>query len=101
MGPSLNQPGRRYGGAPAELYNSIHNGRPKGMPAWGSRLPPDQIWILVAYIESPGGASSPATSAMQAQAGPEPSTTGPEPACQAQTDTTHQALVGAERGCRR
>lgn len=101
MGPSLNNPSWRYGGTPAEIYKSIHDGRPKGMPAWGARLPPDQIWKLVAYIESLGGAEPPATPSMVSLGGAETSTTGPEPAGQVQTDTAHQALVGAEHGQRR
>ena len=36
MGPPLNAHGWRYGGTPAEIFNSIHDGRPKGMPAWGA-----------------------------------------------------------------
>jgi cytochrome c oxidase cbb3-type subunit 3 len=101
MGPSLNDPGWRYGGSPAELYNSIHDGRPKGMPAWGARLPPDQIWKLVAYLESLGGAQPPAQPAMAQLGGPQPSTTGPQAAQQQQTDAAHQSLLGAERGQRR
>jgi cytochrome c oxidase cbb3-type subunit 3 len=92
MGPSLNDTGWRFGGSPAEIYNSIHDGRPKGMPAWGARLPPDQIWRLVAYIESLGGAAKPATPKMVQLAGEQPSTTGPEPADQVQTDTAQQSL---------
>jgi len=101
IGPSLNDQGWRYGGTPAEIYNYIHDGRPKGMPAWGSRLPPDQIWKLVAYVESLGGAAPPATPQMGGLGGSEPSTTGPEPAGQDQSDTAHQSLVGAEKGHRR
>jgi len=101
MGPSLEGPGWRYGGAPAEIYNSIHDGRPKGMPAWGGRLPPDQIWKLVAYVESLGGAMAPATPQMAALGGPKPSTTGPEPAGQAQDDTAHAALIAAQQQARR
>lgn len=101
MGPSLNQPGWRYGGTPAQLYNSIHDGRPKGMPAWGERLPPQQIWQLVAYLESLGGAEPPAQRAMTTLGGAQPSTTGPEPADEQQADTAHQAQLGAERGRRR
>lgn len=101
MGPALDAPGWRYGGTPAEIYNSIHDGRPKGMPAWGGRLPPDQIWKLVAYIESLGGAAPPATPAMAGLAGAASSTTGPEPAEQQQTDTAHQSLVSSEPGRRR
>lgn len=101
MGPALNDPSWRYGGTPAEIYNSIHDGRPKGMPAWAARLPPDQIWKLVAYIESLGGAEPPAQPSMTTLGGAAPSTTGPEPAEQVQADTAHKALIGAERGSRR
>jgi len=98
MGPSLNSPGWRYGGTPAEIFNSIHDGRPKGMPAWGARLPPDQIWKLVAYIESLGGAEPPAQPQMSGLGGPAASTTGPQAAQQSKIDTAHQSLVGADQG---
>lgn len=101
IGPALNDTAWRYGGTPAEIYNSIHDGRPKGMPAWGAKLPPDQIWKLVAYIESLGGAQPPATPQMVALGGPQTSTTGPEPADQVQTDTAHEALIAAQQGRRR
>jgi cytochrome c oxidase cbb3-type subunit 3 len=97
MGPALDSTAWRYGGAPAQLYNSIHDGRPKGMPAWGGRLPPDQIWQLVSYIESLGGASPPATAKMAALGGVQPSTTGPQVAGQSQTDTAHAALVSGDQ----
>jgi cytochrome c oxidase cbb3-type subunit 3 len=93
MGPALNGHGWRYGGAPAQLYNSIHDGRPQGMPAWGARLPPDQIWKLVAYLESLGGAKPPATRQMADIGGAVPSTTGPQVNGQSQEDTAHEALV--------
>ena len=101
IGPSLEGPGWRYGGTPAEIYNSIHDGRPKGMPAWGSRLPPDQVWKLVAYVESLGGAAPPATPQMAALGGARPSTTGAEPDGQSQTDTAHEALLAAQKGRQR
>jgi len=97
MGPALDGPSWRYGGTPAQIYNSIHDGRPKGMPAWGASLPPDQIWKLVAYVESLGGAKPPATAAMVQAGGQQPSTTGPEVADQVQTDTAHEALVDARK----
>jgi len=59
MGPNLRDQGWRYGGTPIEIYKSIYEGRPKGMPAWGAMLPPETIWKLVAYIQSLGGATSP------------------------------------------
>lgn len=55
MGPDLTDGYWRYGGTPVQIYKSIYEGRPKGMPAWGSALPADQIWALTAYITSLGG----------------------------------------------
>ncbi|HEX6367450.1 MAG TPA: cytochrome c [Longimicrobium sp.] len=55
MGPNLRDRYWRYGGTPAEVYKTIFEGRPKGMPAWGSALPPDEIWRVVAWIQTLGG----------------------------------------------
>jgi cytochrome c oxidase cbb3-type subunit 3 len=56
MGPDLTDTYWRYGGSPANIYKSIFEGRPQGMPAWGRALPQAMIWRVVAYIESKGGA---------------------------------------------
>jgi cytochrome c oxidase cbb3-type subunit 3 len=60
MGPDL-RPDHifRYGNTPAELFDSISEGRAMGMPAWGMKLPPDVIWKLVAYIQSLGTSAEP------------------------------------------
>ena len=55
MGPNLTDGYWRYGGVPASIFNSIYQGRPQGMPAWNPALPPQDIWKLVAYIQSLGG----------------------------------------------
>ena len=55
MGPDLTDTYWRYGGSPADIYKSIFEGRPQGMPAWGRSIPPAQLWKLVAYIQSKGG----------------------------------------------
>ncbi|HEU5335230.1 MAG TPA: c-type cytochrome [Terriglobales bacterium] len=52
MGPSLRDPRWRYGDSDAHIFASIAEGRADGMPAWGSKIPSDQIWKLVAYIKS-------------------------------------------------
>jgi cytochrome c oxidase cbb3-type subunit 3 len=52
MGPSLRDEDWIYGGKPGEIYSSIADGRAHGMPAWGTRLPPEVIWQLVSYIGS-------------------------------------------------
>jgi cytochrome c oxidase cbb3-type subunit 3 len=60
MGPDL-RPDHifNYGDAPANLFDSISMGRAMGMPAWGTKLPPDVIWKLVAYIQSLGTQQEP------------------------------------------
>ncbi len=47
MGPNLTDTYWRYGGTPERIYQSILNGRPKGMPQWGATLPRRSIWQLV------------------------------------------------------
>jgi cytochrome c oxidase cbb3-type subunit 3 len=68
MGPDLTDTYWRYGGAPADIYKSIAEGRPKGMPAWGAMLTDAEIWKLVAYVQSLGG-SYPAALADQGMQG--------------------------------
>ncbi len=52
MGPSLRDEDWIYGNKPADIYDSISQGRAHGMPAWGGMLPPQYIWQLVSYIQS-------------------------------------------------
>jgi len=59
MGPSLVDTYWRYGGSPADIYKSIFEGRPQGMPAWGRSIPSVEIWKVVAYIQAKGGTFSP------------------------------------------
>jgi cytochrome c oxidase cbb3-type subunit 3 len=69
MGPDLTDTAWRYGGTPIDIYKSIYEGRPQGMPAWGNTLPPNTLWQLVAYIQSLGGSfSAPPPGVQQAEA---------------------------------
>lgn len=52
MGPSLRDTTWLYGSRDDQIFDSIAEGRSKGMPAWGSKIPQDQTWKLVAYIKS-------------------------------------------------
>ncbi|HXU60429.1 MAG TPA: c-type cytochrome [Polyangia bacterium] len=52
MGPSLRDPWWLYGSTADRIFNSIAQGRGRGMPSWGSRIPEKQIWELTAYIQS-------------------------------------------------
>ncbi len=76
MGPDLTDSYWRYGGAPEEIYRSIYEGRPQGMPAWGKALPSDEIWQLVHYIGS-----------LPTHPGGDPSTVGPDTGTGAAVDT--------------
>jgi cytochrome c oxidase cbb3-type subunit 3 len=55
IGPPLIKKSWIYGGAPANLFDTIVKGRPNGMPAWGGRIPEYQVWQLVAYVRSMNG----------------------------------------------
>lgn len=52
MGPPLSDDAWIYGSGPAQIYLSIMQGRPQGMPAWSAMLPQKTAWELVAYIET-------------------------------------------------
>ena len=57
IGPALWDDTWIYGSSPANVAESIIRGRPNGMPAYGERIPEEQVWMLVAYVRSlkPGG----------------------------------------------
>jgi mono/diheme cytochrome c family protein len=52
MGPSLADGRWHFGGDDGEIFESIYQGRPDGMPAWGTLISPDQVWMLAAYVKS-------------------------------------------------
>lgn len=52
MGPALSEGRFIYGSTPANLFLSIYQGRPNGMPTWGELLAESTIWELVAYVDS-------------------------------------------------
>ena len=52
VGPSLSDGRWRYGGSDGRIFESISQGRPKGMPAFGQLLSPQIIWKLVTYLQS-------------------------------------------------
>jgi cytochrome c oxidase cbb3-type subunit 3 len=54
-GPALMDDKWLYGHAPANIYASIVEGRPNGMPSFGGRIPEAQVWQLVAYVRSMSG----------------------------------------------
>lgn len=52
MGPDLTDGSWQYGGKPGEIFHTIADGTPRGMPAWKDKMTADEIWQLVAYIQS-------------------------------------------------
>lgn len=55
MGPALMDDKWRYGNNPEDIYTSIMEGRPNGMPSFRGRINEDQAWQLVAYVRSMSG----------------------------------------------
>lgn len=54
-GPALMDDRWIYGAEIDQIYLTIFQGRPNGMPAFGGKIPPQQIWQLAAYVRSLGG----------------------------------------------
>jgi cytochrome c oxidase cbb3-type subunit 3 len=61
IGPALMDSDWIYGNSPIDIYRSIAEGRPNGMPSWGGHLPEYQIWQLVSYVRALGGLEPSAT----------------------------------------
>jgi cytochrome c oxidase cbb3-type subunit III len=52
IGPALMDSNWIYGGRPEQIYASIVQGRPNGMPSFGDRIDEADRWRLVAYVQS-------------------------------------------------
>jgi cytochrome c oxidase cbb3-type subunit 3 len=52
MGPPLMDEKWIYGSAPENIYATIVQGRPNGMPSFGGRIPTTQVWQIVSYVRS-------------------------------------------------
>jgi cytochrome c oxidase cbb3-type subunit 3 len=55
MGPPLIDDEWLYGYEPQQVYATILQGRPNGMPAFMGKIPDYQIWELAAYVRSMSG----------------------------------------------
>jgi len=51
IGPNLKTK-LKFGSTPADLYESIANGRPGGMPPFGQQLGNDKVCKIISFIES-------------------------------------------------
>jgi cytochrome c oxidase cbb3-type subunit III len=52
MAPAFIDGRWHFGGSHSEVYESIMQGRPGGMPAWGGMIDKYSAWRLVAYVRS-------------------------------------------------
>jgi cytochrome c oxidase cbb3-type subunit 3 len=55
IGPPLMDDEWIYGDDPAQIFKTIVEGRPNGMPSYARRLNNQQVWQLVAYVRSLSG----------------------------------------------
>jgi cytochrome c oxidase cbb3-type subunit 3 len=55
IGPALMDDKWIYGFEPDQIFSTIVQGRPNGMPSFGGRIPDQQVWQIVAYVESLSG----------------------------------------------
>ena len=55
IGPALMDHRWIYGNRPEQIFATIVQGRPNGMPSFGGRIPEQQVWQLVAYVQSMSG----------------------------------------------
>jgi cytochrome c oxidase cbb3-type subunit 3 len=77
IGPPLMDSEWIYGSSPANIFTTISEGRPNGMPSYGGHIPVYQIWQLTTYVRSVGGlepqaATSPRSEEMMAKRAEEP-----------------------------
>jgi cytochrome c oxidase cbb3-type subunit 3 len=55
IGPPLMDAEWIYGSQPENIFETIVEGRPNGMPSFRGKLGNDQVWQLVAYVRSMSG----------------------------------------------
>jgi cytochrome c oxidase cbb3-type subunit 3 len=54
-GPALMDDKWIYGSEPVQIFATIKQGRPNGMPSFGGHIPEEQIWQIAAYVRSLSG----------------------------------------------
>jgi cytochrome c oxidase cbb3-type subunit 3 len=55
IGPALMDEKWRYGGGIEQIYASIVQGRPNGMPSFAGKIPEQQVWEIAAYVRTLSG----------------------------------------------
>jgi len=52
MAPDLMDDVWIYGGRLEQIHQTLVQGRPNGMPAWGGKVPDEQLWQIATYVRS-------------------------------------------------
>ena len=55
IGPALMDEKWLYGGEPRNIFATLVEGRPNGMPSFRGKIPDEQVWQIVAYVRSMSG----------------------------------------------
>src|SRR5947209_2667791 len=55
IGPPLMDSNWIYGSEPGNIFATIMQGRPNGMPSFRNRIPEYQVWEIAAYVRSLSG----------------------------------------------
>jgi len=55
MGPPHIDDQWRYGSSIEQIYASIVQGRPNGMPSFRGKIPDEQVWEIAGYVKSMSG----------------------------------------------
>ena len=55
MGPPFIDDEWIYGSDPEQIYTTIMQGRPNGMPSFKGRIPDSEVWKIIAYVRSMSG----------------------------------------------
>lgn len=55
IGPALMDDKWIYGGQPDQIFSTITQGRPNGMPSFGGKISDYQVWQLAAYVRGMSG----------------------------------------------
>jgi cytochrome c oxidase cbb3-type subunit III len=55
IGPALMDEKWIYGSEPINIYSTIVEGRPNGMPSFRNKVPDAQVWQLASYVRSLSG----------------------------------------------
>ncbi len=79
IGPAFIDNEWLYGSDPQQVFASIVEGRPNGMPSFRGKIPDYQVWQLVAYVRSLGGLAPGGTAPGRSddiKAGQPPNSTG-------------------------